>query len=102
MERNEYFLNLTINQKKTSRVIIDQHYKIKHNELDDKLILDLVLTLDGEIFEIDSKYNNFEYFVAEPVLCLGKPYRVILLHCIDDNYLGVINAFRVKFKGVRL
>ena len=97
--RNEYPLELTINDKLIHRLIIDQHYKEKHHgSVNDSLILDLVKTIDGETFEIERENGIFQYFTAEPVFKDDKPYRLVLLLCVCDDYLGVINAFRVDRK----
>ena len=97
--RKEYPISIEINGHKLSRVVIDQHYKDNHAEsINDDLILDLVKSIDGETFAVDSKRGDFEYFVAEPVLNQERPYRLVMLLCIFDDYLGVINAFRVDRK----
>lgn len=93
-DRIEYRLSLRINGRLLSRVIIDQHYKLKHPNISDELILELVKTLNDEDFEIQEKKGSFEYFAVEPVWLDEEPYRLILVLCMDDDYLGVINAFR--------
>lgn len=93
--RNEYPLKLTINHRKLNRVIIDQHYKIKHQDVTDEIILDLVRSLDGEDYPVESERGEFEYFTAEPVFKDDNPYRLVMVLCIFDDYLGIINAFRV-------
>jgi hypothetical protein len=95
-ERKEYKLVLTVNKKKISRVIIDNHYKENHPEVNNEIILSLVKTLDGKIFPIEERKNGFEYFVAEPTYHKEKPYRLVLLLYRHDDFLGVINAFRVR------
>ncbi len=95
-KRNEYPLKLKINGRSLCRVIIDQHYKEKHSEITDMLILDLVQTIDGENFLIESEKDGFQYFAVEPVIYEEKPYRLVLLLYVHDDFLGVINAFRVK------
>ena len=95
-KRNEYVLGLIINGKKINRVIIDQHYKKNHKDISDELILKLVATLNGGEFDIEMKKGVFEYFVVEPVFYEFKVYRLVLLLCIHDNIIDVINAFRVK------
>ncbi len=45
-DRNEYSLKLKINNRELNRVIIDQHYQLKHSEMNDDLILELVKELD--------------------------------------------------------
>jgi len=97
--RTEYELLIEINGRKLTCIVIDQHYSIKHAEsINDELILDLVKSIHGEVFDIDSEKGQFQYFVAEPVMNQTRPYRLIMLMCICDDYLGVINAFRVDRK----
>lgn len=95
-ERNEYPLRVHINNRILSRVIIDQHYKEKHSNVTDEIILNLVSQISGRIFEIEDEEDSFQYFRVEPIFHKNAPYRMILLLCITDDYLGVINAFRVK------
>lgn len=95
-ERKEYLLEITINNRNLSKVVIDQHYQLKHPDMSDDLILKLVKSINKEIFEIESEVNGFQYFRAEPVIYEEKPYRLIMLLCIHDDFLGVVNAFRVN------
>jgi hypothetical protein len=90
MERPEYSLKITINSKQLSRVVIDQHYKQNHSEFNDQLIL------DGKTYDAEATRGDFEYFRVEPLEVNTKPYRLIFLLCIGDDFLGVVNAFRVK------
>lgn len=97
MERPEYPLCITINDRKLTRVIIDQHYKEKHVEsVNDEIILELVRELDGRTFAIEEERGEFQYFAVEPVGPNNTPFRLVLLICICDDYIGVINAFRVE------
>lgn len=93
--RNEYPLRLKVNRHQISRVIIDQHYKAKHPDVTDQIILDLIQTIDGEDFPIEAERGDFQYFTAEPVFKNESPYRLVMVLCVCDDYLGVINAFRV-------
>ena len=95
MDRPEYRLKLKINDRDISRILIDQHYREKHSDLDDQIILTLLRKLDGENFPVEMIRGEFEYFRAEPVMLDRKPYRVIMVLCVSDDFLGVINAFRV-------
>jgi hypothetical protein len=95
-ERLEYQLQLTVNKQTVYRVIIDQHYKAKHPEVTDEIILELVKELDDGNFPVEDIDGEFTYFRVEPVYYDSKPYRLVLLLCMTDDYLGVINAFRVK------
>ena len=95
-ERPEYPLKITINGRDLNRVVIDQHYRLKHGDsMNDEIILDLVKTLDGKKFPPEKIQGENEYFTVEPVFRLKKPYRVVLVLCVSDDYLGVVNAFRV-------
>ncbi len=97
MERPEYTLKITINGRILSRVVIDQHYRLKHvDSMNDEIILELIKTLDGKKFAPEKVHGEHEYFAVEPIYRLKKPYRVILVLCVSDDYLGVVNAFRVK------
>lgn len=71
-------------------------YRLKHGDsMNDEIILDLVKTLDGKKFPPEKVQGENEYFTVEPVYLFEKPYRVVLVLCLTDNYLGVVNAFRV-------
>ena len=95
MDRPEYPLSMTINERRVTRILIDQHYREKHSDLDDQKIIGLVKQLDGENFPIETTRGEFQYFRAEPVYLSDRPYRVILMLCLSDDFLGVVNAFRV-------
>lgn len=99
-DRHEYPLTIQINGRTLARVVIDQHYAEKHSEsVSDELILELILELiksiDGEDFLVESEREGFEYFTAEPVYHNDEPYRVIMLLYMHDDFLGVVNVFRV-------
>ncbi|MBI3793669.1 MAG: hypothetical protein HY280_02945 [Nitrospinae bacterium] len=100
MDRPEYLLKLTINERRIIRVVIDQHYKGKHPYLDDQMILEMLKGLDGQNFPFEEIHGDFSYFKAEPVFFDGKPYRLILLLSETDNFLGVVNAFRVPRRKI--
>lgn len=93
--RPEYDLKIEINGSKLSKVIIDQHYKIKHSELDDELILSLVKHISGMFFKVEDKKGNYEFFAYEPVFFKDKPYRLVMVLNKKDDFLGIVNAFRV-------
>lgn len=95
--RHEYELKITINGRKLSRVIIDQHYKEKHSStVNDHTILELVKTLNDEVLPVDREEDGYQYFRVEPVMYDKSPYRLVLVIYIHDDFLGVVNAFRVK------
>lgn len=68
--------------------------------MNDRLILDLVITLNGRNFLPDSSTDGVEYFVADIQLESNqKTYRIIWLFEGENlEVLGVINAYRRKRK----
>ncbi len=98
-KRNDYVLSLTINHRTIRRVIIDQHHRENHSEsVDDPLILELVKELDQRVLDVEAERGDYQYFKVDPVFpsdSADRPFRLILVLCIHDDYLGVINAFRV-------
>lgn len=68
--RNEYPL---------SRVVIDQHYKEKHSDVTDEIILNLLSQISGRNFEIEDEEDGFQYFRVEPIFHNKAPSRLILL-----------------------
>ena len=96
-ERTEYPIRLMFNGKWIQRVLISQHYRKNHaDSMNDALILELVKTLEGGTFPIEDEEDGFQYFTVEPIVLEAKPYRVILVICTHDDFLGVVNAFRVN------
>ena len=98
--RISYALTVTLNGRVFNRVVIDQHYKNKHAEtINDLLILKLVKMIDGESYEAESQIDGFQYFTIEPLIFSAKPYRLVITICIGEDFLGVVNAFRVNRRG---
>ena len=97
-EKTEYPIKLNINGVNISHVLIRQYYKKKHPDVTDQIILALIKTLHRGHFPIvDRKTENgcnYEFFVVEPVFYNEKPYRLVLVLCVGDDFLGVVNAFR--------
>ena len=52
-ERKEYTLKLKINDRHLSKVVIDQHYQLKHPDINDDLILELVKTINNTNWPIE-------------------------------------------------
>ncbi len=98
MQKVEYVISTILNGRFLKRIIIRQYYKQKHPDINDILILELIKTLNGQIYAIDKENNNFQYIRAEPVFYAGKRYRLILVLDTKEDYLGVINAFRIRGK----
>ena len=60
MTRREYPIDIRVNNRQISKVVIDPHYELKHSSsVDDSIILKLVLMLSGENFEPDSEDGTF-------------------------------------------
>ncbi len=94
-------VDLTINENHVTTVLIGRHYLLKHaSSMNDALILDLVVALDGQTFPIDSASNGISYYAADIEMVKGgKVYRIIWLFEGDQlEILGVINAYRRKMK----
>lgn len=95
--RITYDLRIIVNGRVLNRVTIDQHYKHKHSDsINDLLILRLVKQLDGKDIQLEAKTESYEYFTVEPIFLSDKPYRLVFTICMYDNFLGVINAFRIN------
>src|SRR5690606_2985016 len=96
MDRREYTINpIKVNRILISRVIIDSHFEIKHDDhMNDELILELVKGLNGRIEVPQAKdEDGFSYF-ATLLEYNEKQYRLVWL--LEDNsiYVGVLNAYR--------
>jgi hypothetical protein len=93
-ERREYPLVIIFNKRRFTRVVVDSHYETNHPDITDQLILELVRLVDGS--ESDPVGENYEFkYFAETLTWQGKTYRIVLTYC-EEDFLGVINAFRVK------
>ncbi|MEO5971150.1 MAG: hypothetical protein ABIQ95_14575 [Bdellovibrionia bacterium] len=93
-ERRTYSVQLTINGRLINEVVIDPHYEIKHPDINDNLILELVKTLDGKDFQLESRDGEWEFYMLDRIDYLDKQYR--LVWCFRDEclFIGVINCFR--------
>ncbi len=73
-KRRTYKINITVNYKKITKVIIDPHFEIKHADtIEDKVILNLVQLLDGEVFVPEVEKDGFLYFKNDPLILEGIP-----------------------------
>ena len=92
--RPRYPVDLVINGHQIDEVVIDSHYKEKHPDISDTLILDLVKGLDGKEFQVQERDGEWEFFMLDRIEHQGKRYR--LVWCMRDGapFLGVINCFR--------
>jgi len=95
MSRREYEIEITVNEIKITKVIIDPHYEEKHAEsVNDEIIVELVKTLDGKLHEADAETAPFSYFVTDEIELNGKFYKLIWLLEDQEIYIGVVNAHR--------
>lgn len=95
-KRRSYPAFMRVNGVLVNEILIDSHYQKKHSGyMSDELILELVDLLKMEQFRLDSRSGRFSYFVFDGVFLRERYYRLILLMEQGENYLGVVNAFRV-------
>jgi hypothetical protein len=94
VERSSYPMDLIVNGRQIDEVVIDPHYKEKHPDITDTLILELLKELDGCEFQVQERDGEWEFFVLDRIPYEGKTYR--LVWCLRDHclFLGVINCFR--------
>ena len=75
-EKKTYSLPFEANGYSFQQVEISQHYKEKHPDITDELILELLkLFVDKRDFQLDKLTND--YFVLEKILHLGKKYKLV-------------------------
>ncbi len=93
-KRRRYAVHLMVNGRPIHEVMIDPHYSIKHPDINDALILELVRGLDGKEFQPEERSDEWEFFMLDRIEHQGKRYR--LVWCMRDAtpLLGVINCFR--------
>ncbi len=95
MQRSQE-LKLMINGRKLNRVVIDSHYEVKHAaSMNDALIIELVKTLNGKIYLHEYiTIQGWEIYTLDPLVFNKKSYRLVWCLSPEENYIGVINAFR--------
>ncbi|MCB9085743.1 MAG: hypothetical protein H6624_15455 [Bdellovibrionaceae bacterium] len=95
MSRREYKQQLRVNNRLITKVIIDDHFELKHSDsISDEIILRLVATLNERRFQSVDRDGEFEYFVEDKIDLDGKLYKLIWLLEDDEIYVGVVNAYR--------
>ena len=93
-KRRSYALNLVVNGRQIAEVVIDPHYEVKHPDITDDLILELVIGLDGKEFQPEEREGDWEFFMLDRIEHRGKQYRLVWCMRDDSPFLGVINCFR--------
>ena len=95
MDRREYPIQLSINGRKITKVIIDPHFEIRHqNSINDDIIIALVRQLNERVFTPVKADKEFEYFVEDHMKLDNKLYKLVWLLQEDEVYVGVINCYR--------
>jgi len=75
-EKKTHSLSLEANGYSFQQVEISQHYKKKHPDITNELILELLkLFVDKRDFQPDKLTTD--YFVLEKILNLGKKYKLV-------------------------
>jgi hypothetical protein len=75
-EKITYSLPIEVNDRHFSKVDISQHYKEKHSDITDELILELLkLFVDKRTFQPDKLTTD--YFVLEKILYRDKKYKLV-------------------------
>jgi hypothetical protein len=89
-----YKLQILVNGKNITELIIGDHYKENHPDINDEIIIDLVSLLDGKRF-VGEKTDQYEYFRSE----LERNQKLYgLIWILEENkvYVGVINTYRIN------
>lgn len=102
LDRRSYLMiqRIIVNNRFIWNVIIDSHYRKNHSEsINDDLILNLVKKLHGRYQFPEAQDGKYQYFVTL-LEWESKYYRLVWLLEEQENYIGIINAFRDK-KGAQ-
>lgn len=78
--RSEYGINIFINGKRYTKVVIDPHYEEKHSSsINDHIILELVYQLNYNDYEPTYEDCDFGYYMRDDLLLQNKKYKLIWL-----------------------
>jgi hypothetical protein len=95
-EKKTYSLSLETNGYYFQKVEISQHYKKKHADITDELILELLkLFVDKKDFQPDKLTTD--YFVLEKILHHGKKYKLVYQVENQKTFI-VVNCYRIRKK----
>jgi len=93
--RREYVIEINVNGVDVTKAIIDPHYEEKHSEnVNDEIILELINSLNGKLFEPEEVKEPYSYFVTDGIEYEDKLYKLIWLLEQNDIYIGIVNAYR--------
>jgi hypothetical protein len=93
-ERRIYAARLTVNGQRIDEIIIDSHYRVKHADINDLIILELCKELDGKIFEPSHQDKDWEFYMLDRIEYDHKFYRLIWCMQTHSLFIGIINCFR--------
>ena len=96
MKRTNFDVSLVFNGLRITEVIIDQHYRVNHPDMSDDIILELIKKLHRLNLKPTAIKGEFSYYVVQPLYWNERPYRIIVMLEQRCQYIGVINAFRIK------
>jgi hypothetical protein len=95
-DKKNYPLNLEVNGYQFSQVDISQHYKEKHPDITDELILELLkLFVDKRTFQPDKLTTDF--FVLEKILHQDKKYKLVW-QIKNKNTFIIVNCYQIRKK----
>lgn len=95
-EKKTYALSLKVNGYSFQKVEISRHYQVKHADITDELILELLkLFVDKRTFQPDKL--TADYFVLEKILHLDKKYKLVWQIENGKTFI-VVNCYRIKKK----
>ena len=92
--RRRYERKINFNGRDYNWVVIDPHYKEKHNDLNDWVILRVLEEIKSQQMLTESSEDGFAYFTLEALVMNHKSYRLIICIPSDHEYLGVVNCYR--------
>lgn len=95
ISRSEWEIKpILLNRRFISRVVIDPHFEVKHSEsITNELILELVKLLDGKHERHIGESGGFRYY-HKLLKLRERQYRLVWLLVDEEDYVGVINAYR--------
>jgi hypothetical protein len=95
-EKKTYSLSLEVNGYSFKKVDISQHYKEKHSDINDELILELLkLFVDKKDFQPDKLTTD--YFVLEKILYQDKKYKLVWQIENGKTFI-IVNCYRIRKK----
>ena len=86
---------IKVNGISITEIYIDPYWKKHEDEgISEELIIELVKSLDKKRSEAGKRYDDWVYFVEEPIFYCDKAY--CLVWCLEDgkNYLEVVDCYR--------